>query len=75
MAGVIIRFVIPGAGGWGDPFTRDPTAVAEDVRDGKLTPAYVRQHYRVVIDEAGKLDAAATASLRNKRRHKGSAAR
>ncbi len=73
--GEIIRFVIPGAGGWGDPFTRDPTAVAEDVCDGKLTPAYVRQHYRVVVDEAGKLDAAATASLRNKRRHKSSAAR
>ena len=70
--GEVIRFVVPGAGGWGDPLERDVAAVAGDVADGKLTPAYVREHYGVVVDGSGRVDDTATRALRNKRVHNGS---
>jgi N-methylhydantoinase B len=35
----------PGAGGYGDPATRDPALVAEDRRSGKFSPAYLRRYY------------------------------
>ena len=63
--GEIVRFVCPGAGGWGDPLERDPLAVAADVREGRLTPAYVREHYSLAIAADGTLDEAATKKLRN----------
>jgi N-methylhydantoinase B len=44
----------PGGGGYGEALVRDPAAVAEDVRLG----------YGVVLDEAGGVDAAATATAR-----------
>jgi len=62
--GEIIRFVTPGGGGWGDPLRRDPQAVLEDVRDGKISAALARREYRVVIDRRGGLDVAATRRLR-----------
>ena len=63
--GEIVRFVCPGAGGWGDPLERDPLAVAADVREGRLTPAYVREHYALAVAADGTLDEAATEKLRN----------
>ena len=63
--GEIVRFVCPGAGGWGDPLERDPLAVAADVREGRLTPAYVREHYSLAVAADGTLDEAATKKLRN----------
>ena len=62
--GQTVRFVTPGAAGFGDPLTRAPERVAADVADGKLSPEYVREHYRVVVDRVGRLDAEATALLR-----------
>ena len=61
--GEVIRFLLPGAGGWGPPGERDPAAIARDVADGKFTPAYVREHYRLVVDSAGQIDDGATAAL------------
>ncbi|MFC4275626.1 hydantoinase B/oxoprolinase family protein [Achromobacter aloeverae] len=55
----------PGGGGFGDPLLRDDAAIEEDVWNQKLTAAYVRDHYRVVVDPGtGKIDRAATQALR-----------
>jgi N-methylhydantoinase B len=34
-----------GGGGFGDPATRAPDLVREDLRDGKITPAYARRFH------------------------------
>ena len=60
----VVRFGLPGGGGWGPPFERDPQAVAEDVADGKLTAKAARESYGVVVSDDGVLDTAATAALR-----------
>ncbi len=62
--GEVIRFVTPGGGGWGDPLRRDPQAVLDDIRDGKIDIAKARHAYRVVIDGSGAIDLAATKRLR-----------
>jgi N-methylhydantoinase B len=48
-AGSVVRTVTNGAGGWGDPFTRDIDKVVEDVRDGYVTIAGAARDYGVVI--------------------------
>ena len=54
-----------GGGGWGDPFQRDPSAVAADVRNGFVSAAAARADYGVVIDEETfDVDQAATAEVR-----------
>jgi len=53
-----------GGGGFGDPATRDPALVLEDVRDGKITPAFARRHHGVVLAAVGEIDQAETARLR-----------
>ena len=40
-----------GLGGWGDPFARDPERVLRDVMEEKISVAYARREYGVVIDE------------------------
>ena len=60
--GEIVRFVCPGAGGWGDPLERDPAAAAADIREGRLSAAYVREHYALAFSEDGELDEAETRS-------------
>jgi len=63
--GDTITHVQPGGGGFGDPMQRDLAAIERDVWNHKLTAAYVRQSYRVVVDPAsGQVNAAATAVLR-----------
>ena len=62
--GEIVRFVCPGAGGWGDPRDRDPDAAAADIREGRLSAAYVREHYALAFAEDGELDEAETSRLR-----------
>jgi len=42
----------PGGGGFGDPFTRDPTLCARDVRRGYYSVAEVRDRFGVVLDPA-----------------------
>jgi N-methylhydantoinase B len=59
-----IRLELPGGGGVGDPRTRDPQRVLEDVLDGFITRQDARCDYGVVIDADGRLDLAATEWLR-----------
>lgn len=55
------------SGGYGDPYERDPAAVARDVVQEKITPRHAAERYGVVVTDAG-LDATATAALRAQRR-------
>ena len=55
---------LAGGGGWGDPLTRDPAAVARDVRNDKVSSGRARQDYGVVLDGAGQVDRLATDKLR-----------
>ena len=65
--GETVRFVCPGAGGWGDPLERDPGAAAADIREGRLSAAYVREHYALAFSEDGELDETETQRLRARR--------
>jgi N-methylhydantoinase B len=63
--GDVLRHVLAGAGGWGDPLERDPAAVLKDVRNELLSPAKARADYGVVVDSvAWIVDTAATAAAR-----------
>ncbi|RQP06026.1 MAG: hydantoinase B/oxoprolinase family protein [Paracoccus sp. BP8] len=62
--GDVIRHEQAGGGGYGDPLQRPLEQVLEDALDGKITPAFAREHYRVVIED-GRIDEKATAELRN----------
>lgn len=61
------RFVArtSGGGGYGPPQTRDPDAVARDVREGWVSHERAAEIYRVVVDHHGELDRTATAVLRS----------
>ncbi|MCG8545100.1 MAG: hydantoinase B/oxoprolinase family protein, partial [Alphaproteobacteria bacterium] len=64
--GEVFRAEMAGSGGYGDPFTRDPAAVAEDVRQEKVSVAHAAAEYGVVIDAATfDVDGDGTAALRN----------
>jgi N-methylhydantoinase B len=62
--GDFIRLELPGGGGFGDPATRDPDQVADDVADGLITAEIARREYAVVLSPDGGVDRAATAILR-----------
>ncbi len=55
---------MPGGGGYGDPFTRDPAQVARDVRYGLIEPDQAETDYGVVLTSTGEHDEAATALRR-----------
>ncbi len=64
-AGGTIVNLTGGGGGWGDPFERDPALVAEDVRQGFVSPERARSDYGVAVDPVGfVVDEAATTGLR-----------
>jgi N-methylhydantoinase B len=66
--GDVFRHELAGAGGWGDPFERDPERVRRDVLEEKITAAYARREYGVAIDEGtGALLPDETARLRTSR--------
>jgi N-methylhydantoinase B len=68
--GDVIAFQQSGAGGYGDPFERDPRAVLEDVEDDYVSIEAARAQYGVAIVGAGvdlRVDEAATAALRSRR--------
>lgn len=67
--GDVISFQQSGAGGYGDPFTRDPARVLSDVLDDYVSIDAARTRYGVVITAAdGELvvDPVATAALRER---------
>jgi N-methylhydantoinase B len=65
--GDVISFQQSGAGGYGDPFERDPRAVLEDVLDDYISIEAARERYGVVI-VGERLDLEATAALRGRKR-------
>ena len=65
-AGDIYAHQMAGGGGWGDPFVRDPAAVADDVANDKVSVGAARELYGVVIGADGAADAEATADLRTR---------
>ena len=63
--GDVVRFITGSGGGYGDPRTRDPKAVLDDVLDGRLTLEAAREVYGVVlVGEPMIVDEAATAVAR-----------
>ncbi|MGH6990332.1 MAG: hydantoinase B/oxoprolinase family protein, partial [Stellaceae bacterium] len=59
-----VRIESPGGGGYGPALTRDPAAVAADVRLGYVTTGGARRDYRIAIDLDGGIDASGTEVLR-----------
>ncbi len=61
--GDLLYFNTWGGGGWGDPFTRDPELVRQDVERGLVSTGGA-QRYGVIIADDGSVDNEATTSLR-----------
>jgi N-methylhydantoinase B len=57
---------MPGGGGLGSAFERDPERVAEDVRAGMVSADAARRNYGVAVRNDGTCDGAATLALRRK---------
>ena len=65
----VISWQTSGAGGTGDPFTRESALVLEDVLDGFVSADAAASRYGVIVDIASKqVDEAATRKLRNLKR-------
>jgi N-methylhydantoinase B len=62
--GSVVRHRMAAAGGYGDPWTRDPAAVASDVVDGRIGHAFARERHGVVVRTDGAVDAVETERLR-----------
>ena len=59
------QFQSQGGSGYGDPFTRDPAKVLEDVLNGYVSIEGAERDYRVAIDPAAMaVDTARTNTLR-----------
>ena len=66
--GQSIRHVTAGGGGAGDPMTRDPQRVLDDVREGRVSPQAARELYGVAVQpDPWRIDTQATAALRTGR--------
>jgi N-methylhydantoinase B len=65
-AGDRLRLELPGGGGHGDPRTRDAERVAEDVRDGLVSPEAAHDDYGVALDDDGAVDSMATEKIRSR---------
>jgi len=63
-AGEAILATSTGGGGYGDPRTRDPAAVAADVSEGWVSRTRAREVYGVELMNDGSVDLAGTALLR-----------
>ena len=62
-----LRLELPGGGGYGNPYERDPALVAEDVRNEMISRASARAHYGVVLRRDGTVDEAKTRAARARR--------
>jgi N-methylhydantoinase B len=66
--GDLLRLMTCGGGGWGDPFSRDPLVVRQDVSCGFVSREGALTDYGVVLDPLTlEIDKAATAELRKHR--------
>jgi N-methylhydantoinase B len=66
-AGDAITIKAGGGGGYGDPLSRDPRVVLEDIRQDYVTVKHAAEAYGVVVAD-GEVDLAATERLRSERR-------
>jgi N-methylhydantoinase B len=74
--GDVFRHELAGAGGWGDPFARDPERVLDDVLNEKVTVEGAREGYGVIVDAATEsVDLDASKRLRQRSKRNDSAAR
>jgi N-methylhydantoinase B len=65
--GDLLRFRLPGGGGYGNPVRRSPNQVEADVANELVSSEIARSVYKVAIDErTGKLDLAKTKLLRSR---------
>ena len=64
--GDLLLFETAGAGGVGDPLSRDPEAVAKDVRWNLVSREAAREKYGVALDDSGRVDAPATETERER---------
>lgn len=63
--GDVLRHSVAGAGGWGPPFTRDPSKVLHDVLEEKISISHARSEYGVAIDASTmRVDETETAAVR-----------
>jgi N-methylhydantoinase B len=66
--GDVLRFETCGGGGWGDPLTRDPERVRDDVARGFVTARGALEDYGVVMDALTfEIDKTATDEERGRR--------
>lgn len=64
-AGDVLTVLMPGGGGYGDPYARDPKAVLQDVQAGFITVERAEADYGVVISPENRVDDAATKQRRS----------
>ena len=64
--GETILSVCCGGGGYGAPDERDPLRVIHDFLEGRISRVRAREIYKVVIDQDGRYDEAATSALRSR---------
>lgn len=61
----VVEVFSSGGGGYGDPIRRDPSRVAQDLREGKVSFAVARDSYGVAVEEGTfRVLGTATADLR-----------
>ncbi|KAM9864250.1 Acetophenone carboxylase delta subunit [Leucobacter aridicollis] len=65
-AGDVLVNATGGGGGYGNPFDRDPAAVARDVRNGFVSPESATRDYGVVVGTDFVVDEAETALARGR---------
>jgi N-methylhydantoinase B len=68
LEGDVLCVYTPGGGGYGDPFTRDPAAVARDVLEDRVSVQAAAADYGVVVLADGRVDTEATLALRRRGR-------
>jgi N-methylhydantoinase B len=67
--GDVLRIAMPGGGGFGHPFDREPQRVLADVLGGFVSAQSARDEYGVIIDVAAEtVDLAATEAHRSAHR-------
>jgi N-methylhydantoinase B len=65
--GDTFMYVLPGAGGWGDPLERDLRAILKDIRNELLSPEKATEDYGVVFNiDSGDIDIPATNIIRDR---------
>jgi N-methylhydantoinase B len=58
----------PAGGGWGNPFSRDPELVFQDVRDGLLSREKAEEDYGVILSpDYRAVDYSKTADIRRQK--------